>query len=160
VVVLLRASTWLSREDKAVDDELVRKAAIRHYFAMVALVVESARQLEASGIGSGEAIDEAIAALPLEQVSALLISLVQAHDDLDRTAHDIEAYQLAGKPYGNTYGELMRWAVEQVGESREVQHAAEKATAREEDEATEEAEERAANEGMIDRATDVDLESE
>jgi hypothetical protein len=160
VVVYLRAGTLLSREDKIVDDELVRKAAIRHYFAMVALVVESARQLEATGIGSGEAIDQAIATLPLERVSALLTSLSEAVEDLDRTAHDIEAYQLAGKPYGNTYGELMRWAEEQAGESREAQLAAEKIAEREEDKATEEAEDRAADEGMINRTMDVDLDSE
>jgi hypothetical protein len=138
------------------ESRQVRKAAIRHYFAMVARVVESARLLDAVGIGSGEAIDQAIDALPLDRVSAHITSLQQAQGDLGQTLRDIEAYQSAGKPYGDTYGDLMRWAEEQADENRETEQAEE----READKATDEAEDRAADEGMYDRTEEQNLRAE
>ena len=117
------------------NSRLVRQAAIRRYFALVTMVMKSARQLDALGIGSDEAIDQALAALPLDRVTALVVSLQQVQDDLDRTARDIEAYQSVGTPYGETYGDLMKWAEEQADEDRETERAAD----------------RAAEEGMIDR---------
>jgi hypothetical protein len=138
------------------ESRQVKKAAIRHYFAMVARVVESARLLDALGIGSGEAIDQAIDTLPLDRVSALITSLQQAQGDLGRTLRDIEAYQSAGKPYGDTYGDLMRWAEEQAGEGPETERVAE----HEVDKATDEAEDRAADEGMYDRQEEQMIRTE
>jgi hypothetical protein len=138
------------------ESRQVRKAAIRHYFAMVAKVVESARLLDALGIGSDEAIDQAIDALPLGRVSALITSLQQAQGDLGRTLRDIEAYQSAGKPYGDTYGDLMRWAEEQADEGHEAERVAE----HEADKASDEAEDRAADEGMYDRQEEQMIRAE
>jgi hypothetical protein len=109
------------------DDEVVRKAAIRHYLATVGMVAESARLLEELGIGTDEAIDQAVAAMSLDQVSAMIMGFTWAHIDLESTALVIEAYQSLGKPYGDTYGGLMKWREEQAGEGREVERAAEKA---------------------------------
>jgi hypothetical protein len=138
------------------DEELVRKAAMRHYLATVGMVAESARLLEDLGIGTDEAIDQAIAAMPLDRVHALLVSFKRARIDLDSTARAIEAYQSAGKPYGDTYGDMTRWKEEQAGEGRETERAAE----HEADKATDEAADRAADEGMYDREEEQMIRAE
>jgi hypothetical protein len=139
------------------DEELVRKAAIRHYLATIGMVAESARLLEELGIGTDEAIDQAIAAMPLDRVYALLMSFKRARIDLESTVDAIEAYQLAGKPYGDTYGGMTKWKEEQAGEGREMERSAEKAAEHEADKATDEAEDRAADEGMYDREEELML---
>ena len=131
--------------------ELVRKAAMRHFLATVKPVAEATRVLEGQGIATDEAIDQAIATMPLDRVSTLIAMLTQAASDLDSTARGIEVYQSVGKPYGETYGDLLKWMAEQPDEGREAERAAEKIAERQADEATDEAADRAADEGMFDR---------
>ena len=138
------------------DEELVRKAAMRHYLATIGMVAESARLLEDLGIGTDEAIDQAIATMPLDRVSALLVSFKRARIDLESTADAIEAYQSAGKPYGDTYGGMTEWKDEQAGEGLEAERSAE----HEADKATDEAETRAGDEGMYDREEEQMIRAE
>jgi hypothetical protein len=146
----------IQKGDKAMNDEVVRKAAIRHFLAMVGMLIESARLLRDVGAGSNEAIDQAVAAMPLDQVSDMIRGFQSVHIDVEGTALAIEAYQSVGTPYGNTYGDLMKWREEQAGEGHEVEQAAE----RKEDKATEEDEDRAADEGMFDREEEQVLRTE
>jgi hypothetical protein len=149
----------VQKGDKAMN-ELVRKAAMRHFLATVKPVAEATRVLEGQGIATDEAIDEAIATLPLDRVSTLIAILRQSAGDLDSTARGIEAYQSVGIPYGDTYGDLLKWMAEQPGEGHEAEHAAEKVAERKEDKATEEDEDRAADEGMFDREEEQLLRAE
>ena len=132
-------------------NELVRKAALRHYLATIVTVAESARKLEEQGIGTDEAIDQAIAAMPLDRVSTLLQILKQTASDLASTERGIEAYQSIGMPYGDMYSGLLKWIAEQPSEGREEGRVAEKCVERKVDQATDEAADRAADEGMFDR---------
>lgn len=141
-------------------NKLVREAAMRHFLATVKPVAESTRVLEGQGIPTDEAIDQAIATLPLDRVSTLIAILKQSARDLDSTARGIEAYQSVGTPYGDTYGDLLKWMAEQPDKGREGEHAAEKVTERQAGKATDEATDRAADEGMFDRGEEQMIRAE
>ena len=98
--------------------------------------------------------------MPLDRISTLIAILKQSARDLDSTASGIEAYQSVGTPYGDTYGDLLKWMAEQPDKGREAERAAEKVIERQAGTATGEAADRAADEGMFDRGEEQMIRTE